>query len=232
MATRLTKYGRREWTLGTVILAAGVAASIYFAMPHWHWSLISVVPLTAIWLWILWFFRDPQRSCSAPSNVFVSPADGKVTDITPVGPSSPLGQDGLKVGIFMSVFSVHVNRSPAGARVRLVEHLHGVFLDARDPLSGERNESATLYLTYTINGNEYPVVIRQIAGLIARRIVTDLREGQELARGERIGMIKFGSRMEVLVPRELAPKVLVSIGQKVRAGETPILAVQAKEGRP
>lgn len=225
----LTKYGRREWVLGTIIIGLGVTASLNLAS-HWWWSLIAILPLGAVWAWMLWFFRDPNRVAQGGSNVLVSPADGRVTDITPIGAASPLGVAGVKVGIFMSVFSVHVNRSPGEVQVEKVDHLAGVFLDARDPLASERNESATTYLTIEQGGRSHPLVIRQIAGLIARRIVTDLQPGQHLERGERIGMIKFGSRMEVLAPLTLRPEVLVKIGDAVRAGETAVIAMNTGDG--
>jgi phosphatidylserine decarboxylase len=174
---------------------------------------------------LLWFFRDPDRQPPGGPELLTSPADGRVTDITPIGAESPLGCPGVKIGIFMSIFDVHVNRSPADARVEHVQHSPGVFLDARNPLSAERNESATIFLSIRQDGNAYPLVIRQVAGLIARRIVTDLREGQPLARGQRIGMIKFGSRMEVFVPRDLSPRVLVKVGDHVQAGRTALIAL-------
>ncbi|MCY2928396.1 MAG: phosphatidylserine decarboxylase, partial [Planctomycetota bacterium] len=136
---------------------------------------------------------------------------------------SELGQDGVKIGVFMNVFSVHVNRSPFAGRVEEVTHRKGAFLDARDPTATERNESATVKMTCALGGREFPLVVRQIAGLIARRIVTDLRPGDVLERGQRIGMIKFGSRMELFVPREIAAQVPVTIGQKVYAGLTVLV---------
>jgi phosphatidylserine decarboxylase len=224
----LTKYGRREWVLASLLIAAGIAASIYVALPRWAWCLFSAVPLAAVWAWVIWFFRDPERELTGGPELLASPADGRVTDITPVGPDSPLGCEGVKVGIFMSVFDVHVNRSPADAVVEQVYRAPGVFLDARDPLSAERNESATTFLRIRAGGREHLLVIRQVAGLIARRIVTDLRPGQRIARGQRIGMIKFGSRMEVLAPRELYPRVLVTLGQHVQAGRTALIALEAR----
>ncbi|MDY6914655.1 MAG: phosphatidylserine decarboxylase, partial [Planctomycetota bacterium] len=144
-------------------------------------------------------------------------------DITPVGPESQLRQDGVRIGIFMNICDVHVNRSPCDAMVERIEHCRGVFLDARNPAASERNESATIHMMHVHNGLEHPVVVRQVAGLIARRIVTDLSEGQDISRGQRIGMIKFGSRLEVLVPRGLVGRVCVRHRQRVRAGLTVLL---------
>jgi len=220
----LTKYGLRELILMTLVIAAAIAASVYFSMPKWYWSLVTIVPLAAVWLWVLWFFRDPKRYPPHGEGLLISPADGRVSDITPIGGDSPLGEPGIRVGVFMSVFSVHVNRSPAEVKVEHVEHVPGVFLDARNPLASERNESASIFLSYRQGNKVYPIVIRQVSGFLARRIVTDLREGQSLQAGEKIGMIKFGSRMELLVPETLAPKVMVRIGDHVRAGESVLVA--------
>ena len=212
----MTRYGVKEWSLATLALGG------LFAMAWWAFWPLAAIP-AAVWLWVLWFFRDPNRTPPDEPNIFISPADGQVTDITPLGADSLLGREGVRVGIFMNVFSVHVNRAPCAGRVTKIVHQDGAFLDVRDPLAWERNESATITLAVRAGGVEYPVVFRQIAGLIARRIVTDLKEGQALTPGQRIGMIKFGSRMEVLAPRELASVLRVSVGQKVYAGKTALL---------
>lgn len=229
MRLGLTKYGRREWLLCSLVIAACIAAAIWVSPPRWWWSLLTIVPFSVLWVWVVWFFRDPERPFAGGPELLTSPADGRVTDITPIGPDSDLGCEGVKVGIFMSIFDVHVNRSPADAVVEQVRRAAGVFLDARNPLSAERNESATIHLRIRVGGRDYPLVIRQIAGLIARRIVTDLEPGQRIARGQRIGMIKFGSRMEVLAPTELSPRVLVRIGQHVQAGQTVLIALNSPE---
>jgi len=221
----LTKYGIRELVVMHVLIAAAMGASVYFASPWW-WSLIAIVPLTAVWLWLLWFFRDPTRYPPRGDGLLISPCDGRVSDITPIGGDSPLGEPGLRVGVFMNVFSVHVNRSPCDGRVEHVEHVPGAFLDVRNPLAYEKNESASIFLAIRLGGVEYPLVVRQVAGYVARRIVTDLREGQQLVAAERIGMIKFGSRCEVLVPETLRPKVMVRIGDHVRAGESVLVTCE------
>jgi len=220
----LTKYGIRELLIMTLLIAAAMAVSFYVAWPRWWWSLIALVPLAAVWGWVLWFFRDPTRYPPQGEGLLISPADGRVSDITPIGSDSPLGEPGLRVGVFMSVFSVHVNRSPADLRVEHVEHVPGAFMDVRNPLAYERNESASIFVTMRLSGVEYPLVVRQVAGFVARRIVTDLRQGQQLAAAERIGMIKFGSRVEILVPETLRPKAMVRIGDRVRAGESVLVA--------
>lgn len=224
MGLRLTSYGRREWVGATVILwllALALSAGGYWLWP-WMAALAAVPGL--VWLWVLWFFRDPDRTPPDDESLMVSPADGVVADITMLGPEAELGQDAVKIGVFMNVFNVHVNRSPCDGEVVDVTHRPGAFLDVRDPAAAERNEAATIRMTHTRGGREYPVLVRQIAGLVARRIVTDLTVGQGLCRGERIGMIKFGSRLELILPKELVAEVRVELGQKVCAGETPLVA--------
>jgi len=217
----LTKYGVRELVLSTVA-AGGLCAMAFAAAPLWVAIPLAALP-TILWLWVLWFFRDPERIPPGDDGSFVSPADGNVTDITPLGASSLLEREGTQIGIFMNVFSVHVNRCPLDASVVRVEHKDGAYIDVRQQAGWEQNESATIFLTHTRAGVAYPVVVRQVAGLIARRIITDLSPGEALVRGQRIGMIKFGSRMELLLPRELAGQVCVSLGQAVRAGETVLV---------
>ncbi len=220
----LTGYGRREIlgaTAATILLCAGIAAAACWLSP-WAW-LAQMLP-AAVYAWALAFFRDPERTPPDGEHLLVSPADGRVADITQIGPDSPLAMNGVKVGVFMNVFNVHVNRIPAGGTVERVAHTPGAFLDVRDPLASERNESTTITLTHERGGAAYPIVFRQIAGLVARRIVTDLTEGQSVSRGERMGMIKFGSRLELFVPAELVGEVPVEIGDFVRAGETVLIA--------
>ena len=226
MAIRLTVYGRREW-LGLSALAALCCAGLAFAA--WAWSPLALLGLAVVlpvWGWVLWFFRDPCRRVPSEPGLFISPADGRVTDITQLGSDSPLGRPGVAVGIFMSVFDVHVNRSPCDARVEKVVHNDGLYLDVRLPRAWAANEAATIHLAYSHNQAALPVVVRQVAGLVARRIVTDLKPGQQVTRGGYIGMIKFGSRLELMVPAELAPQVCVQIGQRVLAGETILVRVE------
>ena len=225
MSIRLTKYGRRE--LITCTAAAGLACALLVVLSIGisRLFLVATALPVAFWLWVLWFFRDPDRPTPQGDGLFLSPADGHVADITQVGPDSPLGCEGVKIGVFMNILDVHVNRSPTSALVRRVVHRDGAFLNARDPCASERNESATIHMTHTRDGRDYPLVVRQVAGIIARRIITDLTGGQRLAAGERLGMIKFGSRVELLVPTPLAGRVCVQLGQKVRAGLTVLVAV-------
>jgi len=232
---RLTRYARRELVLATLVTGVLITLSVILAVSvsRLLWVAVGLAVLT--WVWVLWFFRDPDREAPEGDGLVVSPADGKVTDVTLIGPESALGREGVQVGIFMNIFDVHVNRSPCSGLVEKVEHRPGAFLDARNPAASQRNTSATVIITHHRNGASYPVVVRQIAGLIARRIVTDLSQGRRLTPGERIGMIKFGSRVEVLVPRELVTEVHAKVGQRVKAGRSILLSAVTKredDGNP
>lgn len=226
----LTRYGRREIVVGTAATAAVCALIGALAWATSPWVALAAVVPAAVYAWLLAFFRDPERDVPPGEWLLVSPADGRVADITPVGADSPLGRAGVKVGVFMNIFNVHVNRCPASGRVVRIEHVPGAFLDVRDPLAFERNESTTVTLAHERGGREHPVVFRQVAGLVARRIVTDLAEGRQVRRGERMGMIKFGSRLELLVPDELVGEVRVSVGDRVRAGQSVLVAAPQESG--
>ena len=225
---RLTQYGIREIIIATV-LAWSLCALLAWAalgLTPWLWVLADL-PLL-VWLLVLWFFRDPERTVPDGEGLFISPADGRVADVTSIGAGSELGCEGVRIGIFMSVFNVHVNRIPCDGQIQDVLHRPGQFLDVRNPAAREKNESTTIRLVHTHRGREYPVVVRQIAGLVARRIVTSLEIGQTVTRGRRFGMIKFASRLELLIPRELLGEVSVKVGQRVKGGQT-VLAVVREE---
>ena len=224
MRIPLTHYGRRELLTGTLVLGVLAAAG---AVTFWPAAILPA----ALWVYLLIFFRDPRRR-AADTEAFLAPADGKVADITPVGPDGPLGREGVRIGIFMSIFDVHVNRSPCAGKVAKIEHHRGGFADARRPEAAERNESATIVLSCRRGDVTFPVAIRQIAGLIARRIVTDLQVGQQLTPAQRIGMVKFGSRVELMVPAEQAHRVAVAAGASVRAGCTPVIYPPPQQEQP
>ncbi len=218
MTFRLTKYGRREIIIMLIVCHAAMLGAYWLFWP------VMFLP-AALLIFTVWFFRDPQRSCPDDPGLMISPADGCVADITNIGPESILGCDGVRVGVFMNVFSVHVNRSPADAEVVSIAHRPGAFMDIRGADALEKNESTAITLEYTVGDRKFPLVVRQVAGLVARRIVTDLAESQQLARGQRIGMIKFGSRLELMVPSELLDEVCVKVGQPVKAGSTVLVKV-------
>ncbi len=226
LAFPLTRYGRREWLGATGLAALGCAALIVMgALMSWL-CLLPLPLIVIVWVWVVWFFRDPERTPPDEPGTFLSPADGTVADISPVDADSDLGTEGLRIGIFMSIFNVHVNRAPCDGRVAAIDRSEGGYADARTPEAAASNQSTTIHLACDHGGREVPVIVRQIAGLVARRIVTDLIRGQEVKRGRRIGMIKFGSRLELIVPEALARDVRVAVGDRTIAGETVLLATR------
>jgi phosphatidylserine decarboxylase len=186
----------------------------------WPWTWPEVLGLFTLFilltLFIGYFFRDPERAVPSDPNLIVSAADGLVTGVEEMEePDFQLGRM-RRIAVFLSVFDVHVNRAPVEARVIKTTYKPGKFLDARHPDSSTANEC----LAWRLESPRGPVAVRQIAGLIARRIVAWSSEGEAVARGGRIGMIRFGSRTEVFVP--LACAVLVKPGDRVKGAATPI----------
>ena len=169
-----------------------------------------------------YFFRDPERSVPQAPGLIVSPADGRVIVAGPSDPAtSPPGR-WQQIAIFLSPLDVHINRSPAAGRVTRIEYKPGRFLPAYDKQAGE-NEANEVWL----DADGKPVVFRQVVGVLARRIVCRIEEGQEVARGERVGLMKFGSRMDVFLP--LDAELLVAVGQPVVAGETVLAVLRSND---
>jgi phosphatidylserine decarboxylase len=179
-----------------------------------HFVSLSLVPFLLA-LFLMWFFRDPSRRVPREPGLIVSPADGKVEDAewieTASGPR-------VRVSIFLNVFDVHVNRVPVSGTVSLVEYREGAFLNALNAESAVHNEQTLI----TIDTGAYSVSFKQIAGVLARRIICNLREGDRVTRGQRMGMIKFGSRTDVLLPASVSLRV--KSGDRVKGGVS-ILAV-------
>ena len=168
-------------------------------------------------LWCAYFFRDPERMTPQDDDLTISPADGKVSSVQMVTPPAELNlgsQPMLRISIFMNVFDCHVNRSPMRGRITNVAYRQGSFLNAELDKASEDNERNSLVIS-TTNGR---IGVVQIAGLVARRIVSFVREGQSIGAGERFGLIRFGSRLDVYLPE--GTKALVSEGQTAVAGET------------
>ncbi|HUW57310.1 MAG TPA: phosphatidylserine decarboxylase [Planctomycetota bacterium] len=213
MRIPLTRYARRElWQYGATLVVASIVSALYF---------IYVTPLfVAAFVWLLWFFRDPVRRVPEGPALLVAPADGRVTDIDTCD-DVRLGGETRRVSIFLSIFDVHLNRVPCSGRLASTDYRRGKFLNAMKSESARTNESNALL----IESDEVPgaaVVVRQVAGVIARRIVCECTPGQVLARGELFGMIKFGSRTDLCVPTEHLAELKVAVGDHVAAGETVI----------
>ena len=216
----LTRHGWREMLIGSLVL---VLVAFGLGLAVW-WLALVVLP---VMIWLFAFFRDPDRPIPTQQFVMVSPADGVVSDITHIEHDPLLDAPAIRVGIFLSVFNVHVNRSPCDGRIVKVEYKKGRFINAMSHgAASEQNESNTIVLAEP-NGDRKIAVVKQIVGLIARRIVFSGREGDVLKRGQRIGMIKFGSRTELYIPAWMEPEIQVKQSQKVR-GAADVIAVLKK----
>ncbi|HVY62599.1 MAG TPA: phosphatidylserine decarboxylase [Planctomycetota bacterium] len=186
----------------------------------------AVVP-AALLAFTIQFFRDPERQAPGGPETIVSPADGTVVDIVELTESEFIGGPAVRVGIFMSPFNCHVNRFPVDGTVAKVVHRAGKFLKAYDPRAIEENEASITGIRATVEGREVPIMLRQVSGVAARRIVNPLAPGDRARRGERFGMIKFGSRCEVFVPRDAGVEIAVKLGDKVYSGRSVLGRVAA-----
>jgi phosphatidylserine decarboxylase len=205
---------RDGYIYGLSLLA--VAWVLAWATGTWVWSIVPIL----LGAFYLWFFRDPKRKVPAGEGLIVSPADGLVTETvrieTPEGPRQ-------RISIFLSVFDVHVNRSPIAGEITAVRYQTGKFLNAMNQECADRNEQNIV----TVRGEGMEIVFKQIAGLIARRIIFHHREGDRIERGQRVGLIKFGSRTDVILPAEV--EIRVRTGQRVRGGSSIIAEMPASE---
>jgi phosphatidylserine decarboxylase len=197
-------------------IASALAATAYaFALARRSWTMWLVAfVLTLLALWVAYFFRDPERTGERGDSIIVSPADGKIVMITEVQEPSFIGGSAIRISVFMNVFNVHVNRYPIDGTVRYIHYNPGRFLNAATEKSSLENEQMSVGLE-TTGGR---ILVRQIAGLIARRIVTYSKEGQQVRQGERMGIIRFGSRVDVFMPTD--SKVRVKVGETSYAGVT------------
>jgi phosphatidylserine decarboxylase len=195
-----------------------ILASILCIIGAWSldlkWAEYFLVP---VFVFIVAFFRDPEREAPPKEDAIVSPADGKVIRIERLKGCSFIGRDAVKISIFMNLFNVHVNRAPFGGRIREITYHPGRFFSADLDKASEENERNAIVME---DRKGRPFAFVQIAGLIARRIVCRVKVGDALKKGERIGLIRFGSRLDVYLPSTC--RVSVEIGEKVRAGETTI----------
>jgi phosphatidylserine decarboxylase len=167
---------------------------------------------------VVWFFRNPRRVPPTDRDAVISPADGKVVEIEELPHDDYIGGPAVKIGIFLSLFNVHINRSPVASRVVGLRYRPGKYLNAMRPESARENEQVSVMLEDLETGR--PMIVRQITGAVARRIVCWVKPDDQLAAGEQFGMIKLGSRTELVVPREPNLQICVRIGDKVSAGST------------
>jgi phosphatidylserine decarboxylase len=211
---------RDGYIYGLSMLA--VAVALKWATGIWAWGMAPVL----LAVFFLWFFRDPERAVPDGAGLIVSPGDGLVTETvmiaTPEGPRQ-------RISIFLSVFDVHVNRSPIGGVVSAVRYRKGQYLNAMNPASADRNEQNIVTVRGGGRDEGIEVTFKQIAGLLARRIVFHPRQGETVERGQRVGLIKFGSRVDVLAPAEAALRV--KVGQRVKGGSSVLAAMADGEGQ-
>jgi phosphatidylserine decarboxylase len=204
---------RDGYYYGLVMLGAALLVGWLTAPP---WAVFPVL-LAAFFLW---FFRDPERVIPGEAGAVVSPADGKVTDVSTIALN---GKPVQRISIFLNVFNVHVNRSPVSGVIRRVRYQTGQFLNAMNALSAEHNEQNTV----TVEGDGHTVVFKQIAGLLARRIVFTKSIGDWVERGERVGLIKFGSRVDVLL--ETSAEIGVKVGDHVKGGSSILAFLKTEQ---
>ena len=202
---RLQTILEARWILGVFALLA-VVCGLFWTWTFWFFLLLFLCTVA--------FFRDPKRTVPADPNLIVAAADGTVMDITESDENQVLKMKTRRVGIFLSIFDVHTNRAPIDGRVIYREHRKGLYFDARRPECSEKNES----MTWAFENPRVTIVVRQITGAIARRIVAWAKIGDELKKGDRFGMIRFGSRTELYLP--LNAELLVKVGDHVFGGST------------
>ena len=205
-----------EYGCDELLLATLACSSVAYALAILVSMKLAFLPLIPFAI-VLWFFRDPERTGPQEPDTLLAPADGTVTDIMEVDEFEFIQGNAVRIGIFLSPLNVHVNRAPCAGIVRSVVFKAGEFLPAYNPKAPERNESITL-------GLELPdamrIQVKQVSGILARRIICDVKLGETLSRGQRYGMIKFGSRTELYIPANSVDKILVSLGDKVKGGES------------
>jgi phosphatidylserine decarboxylase len=209
---------RDGYIYGFSLLA--VAAVLRWLTGAWIWPIVPVL----LAVFFLWFFRDPQRKIPVGEGLIVSPGDGRVTEATSI--TTPDGPR-QRISIFLSVFDVHVNRSPISGVLSHVQYQKGKFLNAMNPASAERNEQNMVTVRGQGADAGFEITFKQIAGLLARRIVFNFTEGQTVERGQRVGLIKFGSRVDVMLPTSATLKV--KVGERVKGGASVLAAIPRGE---
>ncbi len=223
MKIPLTKLGLPQVAIYPGLLTLALIAAPLIGrtcMPAWGLIVIEIL-ITMVLLWALSFFRDPPRDCPQDKSLLLSPADGKVTDTDILADHPDFDGQVLRIGIFLSIFNVHINRMPCEAKVENTLYKPGAFKNALNPESSQVNESNAVFFTRT-QSPKSRLMVRQISGAIARHIVCPVQAGQSFAQGEKFGMIKFGSRTELFVPVQDDLKCSVKKGDIVKAGLTVV----------
>jgi len=213
-----------RWGIPTLLCATVVLGWAVLLLPVGLIQDLGAAVAAFLWLFTLAFFRNPKRTPQGGDDCLCAPADGVVADITEVDEPDFLGAKAVRIGIFLSVFDVHVNRSPCAGAIAYAKYTPGKFLDARHPDVSHANECNAIGIDCSaVPAQGVRVLVRQLSGLIARRIICTHGVGERLARGELYGMIKFGSRTEVWIPKETPHTLRVRVGDRVRCGETTLI---------
>ncbi len=227
-----TIWGAREVTISAVVFAVGAVVCIALFRYYGNcWFLTPLIPLLLLFVWVLWFFRDPPRRPPEGPGLIVSPADGTVTHIDTAEENDYIGGRALRCSIFLSIFSVHINRAPASGTVEFVKFRPGEFFDARTEDSLAKNQNQDIGIACEEEGLPRKMVVRQSTGAIARRIVCPVTVGEKLRRGGKYGMIKFGSRTTLFLSPDAEIEWLVKTGDAVRAGETVLARVRTGDAQ-
>lgn len=217
-----------RWGIAPMLTSWAVLAWGAWLLPAGIPRLIGTCVAVGLGLFVLWFFRNPKRTPPPGPHRLVAPADGTVWDVDVMDEPDVIRGQAQRIAIFLSVFDVHVNRSPCAGTVIYAAYRPGRFLDVRHPDCANINEANTLGIACDPDvGTDIRIVVRQLAGLIARRIICTHGVGDKLGRGELFGMIRFGSRTELYVPLDRPHKVLVKRGDKVKGGETVLVEFTA-----
>lgn len=228
MRIPITRYGLPQVAVfpGIVVALMAIVLALSLKFKFGPWSLIIIeAVLLLVLIWVLAFFRDPYRVIPPGTDILVSPADGVVSDVEILDDDPVIGGKAMRIGIFLNIFNVHINRVPCAVRIDGVEYKEGLFKNAIDPESARVNESNAVTMT-RLDEPEDKLVVRQISGAIARRIVCEAKAGDEFAGGDQFGMIKFGSRTELYLPFRESAKCQVKVGDKVKAGLTILVRYQ------
>jgi len=220
MRIPITKYGLPQVLVYPALTLAFIIVLLVF-MPLGIPLVLLTAVLFLVLVWMLMFFRDPKRKIPLNELVLLSPADGTITDILETE-SPELGGRAMRIGMFLSIFNVHVNRMPCSARIESVNYKKGQFKNAMAADSGRVNEANEVLMT-RLAEPRHRLLVRQVSGAVARHIVCKAEPGKEYTQGEKFGMIKFGSRAELYIPLSGNYDITVKIGDKVNAGLSPLV---------
>ena len=225
MHVPITKYGLPQVVIYPALTLA-LMAVLYIFLPRGILLAVTEIALFLVFVWMLMFFRNPPRKIPLDERVLLSPADGTITDISEIE-NPDLGGKTLRIGMFLSIFNVHLNRVPCSVRIEAIRYKKGRFKNAMSGDSGQVNEANEVLMTRLAEPQD-KLLVRQISGAIARRIVCEAKAGQEYTQGSAFGMIKFGSRTELYLPlREGKYDIAVKIGDKVNAGLSPVIVYKS-----